>query len=596
MKKITLLLSLMLLAMSAMANGYINYGCYDGTQPTKAWGTSKGDLAYDIAIHISDPALVGKQVVSVIVPIQTTYTISDWSVWLSKELTVENKKNVPDICSVPFEPDIEQGEITIQLPEPYTITEEGVFVGFSFVCASLNSSTTNPTVVMENYDPEMMYVHTNKTYGQWKSRNPGFGVSTTMRAVIAGASNNAAGLGTGKAKNGQIGVPTPCSFEVLNHGYNGVQNVDYSYSIDGQTGTGYADLDIPAHYNSAGSVSMEVPAVGEAGIHTLFITLDKVNGVDNPDKCTIEVPVTIYEKLFPRNVLIEEFTTEKCPNCPPMAATFKRMLEANPDIAAQVSIICRHSGYYTDDWTNAADNAYTWFYNDNGGTYAPAFMFDRYPYEVGSSSHKPTPCVFPSGVNGFLEFINDRLDTPTYVGLEMSAEYNEDGTQLNVTVTSMRDEAFDQEARLVVTLTEDEVKAVKQSGASNYIHEHLVRAYSSIWGDIVEWNEGTTETRTYTFDIDPSWKKGDLKVVAYLSKYNNKNAADCEVFNSLTIKAPVNEPVIGDVNGDGEVNISDVNSIIDMILAGTSAPEGDVNSDAEINIADVNAVIDIILQ
>ena len=56
------------------------------------------------------------------------------------------------------------------------------------------------------------------------------------------------------------------------------------------------------------------------------------------------------------------------------------------------------------------------------------------------------------------------------------------------------------------------------------------------------------------------------------------------------------EPGIpGDVNGDNEVNIADVNADIDMILTGNSDSAGDVNSDGEVNIADVNAVIDLIL-
>ena len=55
-------------------------------------------------------------------------------------------------------------------------------------------------------------------------------------------------------------------------------------------------------------------------------------------------------------------------------------------------------------------------------------------------------------------------------------------------------------------------------------------------------------------------------------------------------------PVIpGDVNGDGEVNIADVNVIIEAILTGNSNPDADVNGDTEINIADVNSVINIIL-
>ena len=55
--------------------------------------------------------------------------------------------------------------------------------------------------------------------------------------------------------------------------------------------------------------------------------------------------------------------------------------------------------------------------------------------------------------------------------------------------------------------------------------------------------------------------------------------------------------VAGDVNGDGEVNIADVNALIDIILSGNGGNNGlsDVNHDGEVNIADVNAVIDIIL-
>lgn len=53
--------------------------------------------------------------------------------------------------------------------------------------------------------------------------------------------------------------------------------------------------------------------------------------------------------------------------------------------------------------------------------------------------------------------------------------------------------------------------------------------------------------------------------------------------------------VVGDVNGDGEVNIADINAIIDFILSNGFSSAADVNGDGEVNIADVNAVIDIIL-
>lgn len=57
--------------------------------------------------------------------------------------------------------------------------------------------------------------------------------------------------------------------------------------------------------------------------------------------------------------------------------------------------------------------------------------------------------------------------------------------------------------------------------------------------------------------------------------------------------------LIGDVNGDGEVNIADVNAVMAVILSGNAhdnnGQRADVNGDGEVNIADVNTVVDIIL-
>lgn len=56
------------------------------------------------------------------------------------------------------------------------------------------------------------------------------------------------------------------------------------------------------------------------------------------------------------------------------------------------------------------------------------------------------------------------------------------------------------------------------------------------------------------------------------------------------------EMIPGDVNGDSEVNIADVNAVIDAILGGNGGSGFDVNGDGEVNIADVNAVINLIIR
>ena len=61
---------------------------------------------------------------------------------------------------------------------------------------------------------------------------------------------------------------------------------------------------------------------------------------------------------------------------------------------------------------------------------------------------------------------------------------------------------------------------------------------------------------------------------------------------------PLNEftDVLGDVNGDGEVDVTDVNFIINIVLGkNQSVDTADVNGDGKIDVTDVNNVINIIL-
>lgn len=71
--------------------------------------------------------------------------------------------------------------------------------------------------------------------------------------------------------------------------------------------------------------------------------------------------------------------------------------------------------------------------------------------------------------------------------------------------------------------------------------------------------------------------------------------------NSLIFKASQGEKpdgVPGDVNGDGKVDVEDINIAIDIILENTTAdsyPAADINGDGKVDVEDINAIIDIIL-
>lgn len=71
-----------------------------------------------------------------------------------------------------------------------------------------------------------------------------------------------------------------------------------------------------------------------------------------------------------------------------------------------------------------------------------------------------------------------------------------------------------------------------------------------------------------------------------------RNADVWKLFNNII---GFGENLPGDMNGDGEVNIADINAIISNILSSSQDLHYDINGDGEVNIADVTAIIDIIL-
>ena len=89
--------------------------------------------------------------------------------------------------------------------------------------------------------------------------------------------------------------------------------------------------------------------------------------------------------------------------------------------------------------------------------------------------------------------------------------------------------------------------------------------------------------------------EGNEEVTLFFFK-NYNGMAVYKIGPNVYSDEPGPQPVVpGDVNGDGEVGIADVNYVINMIIKGDNNLAGDVNGDGEIGIADVNAIITMIL-
>lgn len=235
------------------------------------------------------------------------------------------------------------------------------------------------------------------------------------------------------------------------------------------------------------------------------------------------------EDKYEKKVLLEEFTTEQCPNCPGGAALVRGLLE-NPDYTGKVIVATHHSGFYTDWLTTEGDEALMWFFNSQY-TFAPAMMYDRYPNFNDQYSHEPTAVGFVGDSFDMLKYAKRRLNKKAHVCLDITAEFDNDKT-LTVHVKGDRTKVFsDTDPRIFVYITEDNVKAHNQAGGSkDYKHSHVTRAYNSVWGDLLTW-DGDTYDYTCKITIDPEWNKDEIEIVAFISAFDAEDPTQCVVDN-----------------------------------------------------------------
>ena len=274
------------------------------------------------------------------------------------------------------------------------------------------------------------------------------------------------------------------------------------------------------------------------------MTITKVNGRPNtsPDKsATGKISTVESIRTWPRHMLLEEFTTEKCVNCPDAAATLSEFLANYPQQASQTSVVCHHAGYYTDWLTVKASSNYEWFYNDGGRTYAPAFMYDRYSWSGLTPVERRK-----NHAEDLCQVVDQRLAIPSYAGIQMEATLNK--KTVTVTVNCQRSWDFSNTPqRITLFLTEDNITAKSQSGASGtFVHQHVLRAVNETWGSILDWTDNSA-TYSYTFPLDASWKTDDLKVIAFISCYDNSDPTDCEVENAVVVKPSTSTTTITDI-------------------------------------------------
>ncbi|MBO6296231.1 MAG: hypothetical protein J6M54_01765 [Prevotella sp.] len=286
------------------------------------WGTNYGKAeTYDVAMKIDDASLVGMKIKRVRIPFQLTEGISNAKAWLSKELpkVKSGKAGNADIAEVDFT--VTEGWAEVVFDTPYTLTEEGVYVGYSFKLEKPNDDSHKPILTTSYTSENGFYIHTTGKYRTaWHNLYQAAG-ELAVEVVMAGENvyDNAVKASWMPELNVKAGVENEFTFEVINQGSNGVKSLDYSIEINGTSKDYHLDLDTPVEgiYGRWLQVTSMLPAVDSRGSFAYTVNIKKVNGADNNSAdATGSSVANIFVDVPVHRAVLEEYTGTWCGYCP----------------------------------------------------------------------------------------------------------------------------------------------------------------------------------------------------------------------------------------------------------------------------------------
>lgn len=520
------ILSAMLLFCSSMAladTGRIGL-CYGRLSNTGVSKSGKGRISAAVIVPKSDLTLFdGAQVKAIRVGLVTADGVTNLTGWMRHDLTSEN------ICEADFS-NIAAGWNEAIMPNGFSIdANKDLVIGFSF---NQQQSVKCLSVAGVDSDNGCWLAKDD----DWKNRSSDFVGSWSVELVVEGdnvPSRNVQIISADLSKKVvKQGLPLNLSCVVRNTTLNDMSgNLTYNISQSGEA-IKQVNHNVDLKYGDTDSIQIELPTDDFAVDNKYNLNIEAVmDGDEVKSDNTASLSFVLYDKSVERHVLLEEFTSEYCPNCPRAIETIATCM--NEGYSEHLVQISHHVGY-KDDWlTVDEDRAYEWFYGDNG-TYAPAGMLDRTVRPEFSS----TVPVFSIGyADSFRPMLDVAIEEPAFVEIVPTAEYNESSRQLNLSVDITKMPQLDvlsPNARLTVIITEDSILHHEQAGysSSSFRHRHVYRkCLSDIWGDVIEWN-GQTASMSYSVTLPEDWNDHYIEAVVFVSSYNPDDRSDCQVFNT----------------------------------------------------------------
>lgn len=434
----------------------------------------------------------------------------------------------------------------ISLTEPYTIDGDEIFVGYQTTAGSTNSTGVGVYAIgvdNEEANPYGDYIGTfsGESWNYIHLSEAGLG-NVCIRLVLTGDNLPQYDLELQNIivkEYLRTGDDFSIKGSIKNHGAKAIDFYDVQYQI-GNNDPVTVTLDSRIEPAGIEEFTIEGIKTETDGKFDIVVTITDLDGHSDEDTSNNSLTATInsLSNLATRKVLLEQFSTSQCVNCPRAHEILETIVGDSDDVAWVV----HHAGYGYDTFTADASRKYVAFYG--GYTYAPALMLDRTNLAeqgaLGSSYDQgnipsPTPIFQVTSENATRKLINHSISQPAFVTLNIEETYNAENSELQVRIFGEALVEFSDATFMNVFITESGMVNY-QNGAENandYVHNHALRTtMTPTWGDEITYNEDGTFEKTYSLNLKSAWNPENMEIIAFISNYNENDLNDCIVHNA----------------------------------------------------------------
>ena len=229
----------------------------------------------------------------------------------------------------------------------------------------------------------------------------------------------------------------------------------------------------------------------------------------------------IYVKLpsAKRVVLLEDFTGQRCVNCPKGTEVIEQLQQTYGDsVFVAVGI---HGGPLG-------------FSGNASQVGLATSMGDEY-YNHWHLEYQPVGLVNRHGAVNYTEWakaVKEELTKPAPLEMDMDAMLNQGQIQI---VIEMLGTDGSITGKLQVWVLEDQITAMQLmpdgKANANYVHQHVLRAaVNGLWGEDFTIGEGEMKSRMMEMTVEDGWNPENLSIVAFV--YNDQGVQQ-------TVKAKV---------------------------------------------------------